>query len=172
MRTGGIIKDGLKTVVHSLGPGPSPGASAVPVVEGLVGFAVAHVFAHSPSPGSSAATPAPPLLSFFASTVPSPKIALERLSKVHLIHLSSYHNTEKSTENIHTLLTYPIIIITTTVTITITTDFHLCLHHACMQEVAGAANGPVNLLEAMGMEVLYRKTLTPYAWGTLLFDHM
>ena len=38
--------------------------------------------------------------------------------------------------------------------------------------MAAAANGPVNLLEAMGMEVLYRKTLTPYAWGTLLFDHL
>ena len=34
------------------------------------------------------------------------------------------------------------------------------------------ANGPVNLLEAMGVEVLYRKTLTPYAWGTLFFDHL
>ena len=38
--------------------------------------------------------------------------------------------------------------------------------------MAAVANGPVNLLEAMGLEVLYRKTLTPYAWGTLLFDHM
>ena len=38
--------------------------------------------------------------------------------------------------------------------------------------MATVANGPVNLLEAMGVEVLYRKTLTPYAWGTLLFDHL
>ena len=116
VRTGGIVKDGLKAVVYgssSTGPGPgaASGSGAVPVVEGLVGFAVARVLAHS--------APAPPLF-FFASTTPSPKIALERLSK----------------------------------------------------EVADKANGPVNLLEAMGMEVLYRKTLTPFAWGTLLFDHL
>ena len=79
VRTGGIVKDGLKAVVH----GPSPGAGAVggaAVVEGLVGFAVARVLTSSPTPSSSC--------SFFACTVPSPKIALERLSKVITQHNS------------------------------------------------------------------------------------
>ena len=75
VRTGGIVKDGLKAVVNS----PSPGAvGGVAVVEGLVGFAVARVLTPSPTSSSSS--------SFFACTVPSPKIALERLSKVITHH--------------------------------------------------------------------------------------
>ena len=101
MRTGGIVKDGLKAVV--LGTSPSPGAGAVSgvgavaVVEGLVGFAVARVWAPSPVPS--------PSLEFFASTVPSPKIALERLSKVAIHHKYNTQHTTITTPTIH--LTMP-----------------------------------------------------------------
>jgi hypothetical protein len=40
------------------------------------------------------------------------------------------------------------------------------------KEIARVADGPVNLLETLDFEILYRKTLTPYAWGTLMYENM
>jgi len=38
------------------------------------------------------------------------------------------------------------------------------------KEVEQAALGPAQLIESMGFEVFYRKTLTPMAWGTLVWE--
>ena len=38
------------------------------------------------------------------------------------------------------------------------------------QETSDIANGPCNLLENMDLYVNYRKTLTTYAWGMLIWE--
>ncbi len=40
------------------------------------------------------------------------------------------------------------------------------------KEIAGIAGGPCNLMECMKLEVYYRKVLTPYTWGTLLWENL
>ena len=62
-------------------PKPRPRAG-VPVVEGLAGFAAVPVRLPTPSSSSSSSSSSSFSSSvYYASTVPSPKIALERLSK-------------------------------------------------------------------------------------------
>lgn len=40
------------------------------------------------------------------------------------------------------------------------------------KEIENMALGPVNLIESMGFEVLFRKSLTPLTWGTLVWENI
>ena len=40
------------------------------------------------------------------------------------------------------------------------------------KEVNEVAGGPVNLIETIGWEMLFRKILTPMGWGTLIYENL
>eukprot|EP00596_Hydrurales_sp_CCMP1899_P003829 CAMPEP_0119046840 /NCGR_PEP_ID=MMETSP1177-20130426/49261_1 /TAXON_ID=2985 /ORGANISM="Ochromonas sp, Strain CCMP1899" /LENGTH=468 /DNA_ID=CAMNT_0007020551 /DNA_START=57 /DNA_END=1460 /DNA_ORIENTATION=- len=114
MKNGVILKDGLKNVGVGAGSSASDSSSpntdnTIAVVEGLVGFACVPV----PSPTDTSAY-------YYACTLSSPKLMLERLNS----------------------------------------------------DVATVAEGPVNLLDTLDLQIQFRKNLTPHAWGIVLFENL
>mmetsp|Transcript_4591 Transcript_4591/g.4110 ORF Transcript_4591/g.4110 Transcript_4591/m.4110 type:complete len:407 (-) Transcript_4591:35-1255(-) len=50
--------------------------------------------------------------------------------------------------------------------------FPTILFERLAKEQIDLCEGPLNLLESMDLEIYYRKNITPYAWGIVLYEHI